>query len=149
MRPWAGGRAFGIPGAQRRGSTMSVAVARPDPDDLDWNEHSVFIELGPLKLRGTVGIIGALLLGLVIGLGALSYAVFERRQPAPLVEWLAREEAIKRSWIIRSPVSVSVNDAETGTLLAPQNKTYIVKPGQRLRVESKPEPGPFDWTIGV
>ncbi|MDP8924177.1 MAG: hypothetical protein M3O34_15040 [Chloroflexota bacterium] len=125
---------------------MSFAVTSPDSHAASGSVTSMSVEIGPLKLRGPLGILGSLLIGLIVGTSVMSYIVFERRQPAGLIQWLVHEEVAKGNGI-RPEVSLTVNDVATGTRLAPQNKTYVVKPGQVLRVQSQPEPGPFSWTV--
>ena len=106
---------------------------RPPPDDMT-------VKVGWFLLRGPVGIVISLLLGMLSGGVITGYVILELQQPAVFVDALvSRAEA--------GGMIESVEDLDTGAPVTPTNQNYQLRPGQHLAIHLRPESSSFTWAM--
>ncbi len=127
--------------------------ARPNPEP-EQKKPSISFKLGPLEISGPLGLTGSGLVGIIIGIGLTLYVLPQFQQFSFLIDpVIGRAVSATMSALpTASPVPpapiLRLSDTSTNQLILPERGEYKLNPGQRVKIEIKPNGGnkTYRWT---
>ncbi len=112
------------------------------------NDQPIEVVLGPLKVKGPIGLVGALLLGLIVGIALTLFDIADWQQPSILIDPVI-SAAITKTIATSTPLPrVGVRYALTGAEIYPSIGAYSLKRRDTIIISIEGAEGrKFDWEL--